>query len=85
MDVISRFLRDTDIEIEIVDIDAADRALSGWRRCGKGQHRASLNFGDYFTYALAEQTGFPLLCTGDDLAATDLEVIRPASQRGNPG
>ena len=84
-DVISRFLRDADIEIVDVDIDAADRALSAWRRYGKGRHRASLNFGDCFTYALAERTGLPLLCTGDDFAATDLEVIRPPSQPGDPG
>lgn len=80
MDVISRFLRDADIEIVAVDADTADRALSAWRRYGKGRHRAALNFGDCFAYALAERTGLPLLCTGDDFATTDLEVIRPTSQ-----
>lgn len=85
VDAISRFLRDADIEIVDVNIDAADRALSAWRRYGKGRHRAALNFGDCFAYALAERTGLPLLCTGDDFAATDLEVIRPASQPSNPG
>lgn len=78
MDAVGRFLRDAEIEVVAVDVDAADRALSAWRRFGKGQHRAALNFGDCFAYALAEQTGLPLLCTGDDFAATDLKVIRPA-------
>lgn len=82
-DAISRFLRDAGIEVVDVDIDAADRALSAWRRYGVGRHRAALNFGDCFAYALAERTGLPLLCTGDDFAATDLEVIRP-SRPGDP-
>ncbi len=84
-DAISRFLRDAEIEIVAVDTDAADRALSAWRRYGKGRHRAALNFGDCFAYALAEQTGLAMLCTSDDFAATDLDVIRPGTipeQRG---
>ncbi|MGH8933461.1 MAG: type II toxin-antitoxin system VapC family toxin, partial [Egibacteraceae bacterium] len=61
-----------------VDRDQADRALEGWRRFGKGRHAAGLNFGDCFTYALAAVTGCPVLCVGDDFAATDLDVIRPS-------
>ncbi|MGH3550174.1 MAG: type II toxin-antitoxin system VapC family toxin [Pseudonocardiaceae bacterium] len=62
-DALSRFLRDAEIEIVAVDSDAADRALSAWRRYGKGRHRAALNFGDCFSYPRAERTGLPLLCT----------------------
>ncbi len=51
--------------------------MSGWRRYGKGRHPADLNFGDCFTYALAERTGHPVLCTGDGFAATDVAVVRP--------
>jgi ribonuclease VapC len=76
-DVVSRFLRDARVDIVPVDADLAARALSGWRRYGKGRHPAGLNFGDCFTYALAERTGHPVLCTGDDFAATDLTVMRP--------
>jgi uncharacterized protein with PIN domain len=32
-------------------------------------------------YALAERTGHPVLCAGDDFAATDIPVIRSQSQR----
>ena len=60
-----------------VDADLADRAMSGWRRYGKGRHPAGLNFGDCFTYALADRTGHPVLCTGEDFAATDVTVVRP--------
>ncbi len=84
-DATSRFLRDAQIKIVAVDPDAADRALSAWRRYGKGRHRAALNFGDCFAYALAEQTGLPLLCTGDDFAAIDLDVIRPDATPEPPG
>jgi hypothetical protein len=60
------------------------RAMSGWRRYGKGRHQAGLNFGDCFTYALAERTGHPVLCAGDDFAATEITVVRhqPTSAEG---
>ncbi|HET9077157.1 MAG TPA: type II toxin-antitoxin system VapC family toxin [Acidimicrobiales bacterium] len=83
-DVVERFLRDAQVEIVPVDADLAARAMSGWRRFGKGRHPAGLNFGDCFTYALAERSGHPVLCTGDDFAATDIDVIRPASTTGAP-
>jgi ribonuclease VapC len=76
-DVVERLLRDAKIDIVPVDAELAARAVSGWRRYGKGRHPAGLNFGDCFTYALAERTGHPVLCTGDDFAATDVAVVRP--------
>ena len=76
-DVVDRFLRDAKIDIVPVDADLAARAMSGWRRYGKGRHPAGLNFGDCFIYALAERTGHPVLCTGEDFAATDIAVVRP--------
>jgi ribonuclease VapC len=78
-DVVERFLRDAQVDIVPVDVDLAERAMSGWRRYGKGRHPAGLNFGDCFTYALAERTGHPVLCTGDDFAATDIRVVRPSA------
>lgn len=77
-DVVSRFLRDAEIEIVEVDRESADRALSAWRRYGKGRHPASLNYGDCFVYALAERSGVPVLCAGVDFAATGIAVLRPA-------
>ena len=76
-DVVDRFHRDAKLDIVPVDADMAARAMSGWRRYGKGRHPAGLNFGDCFTYALAERTGHPVLCTGADFAATDITVLRP--------
>jgi ribonuclease VapC len=43
-------------------------------RFGKGRHKASLNFGDCFAYALAKVENVPLLCTGKDFAATDIAI-----------
>jgi ribonuclease VapC len=83
-DVVDRFLRDAKIDIVSADADLAARAMSGWRRYGKGRHPAGLNFGDCFTYALAEQTGHPILCTGDDFAATGITVLRPGPAKNPP-
>ena len=76
-DVVERFLRDAKIEIVAVDVDLTERAMRAWRRYGKGHHRAGLNFGDCFTYALAEQTGLPVLCTGNDFLETDMAFESP--------
>lgn len=74
---IAQFLAESAVAVVDVTLHDAERALRGWRRFGKGNHPAGLNFGDCFVYALAERTGLPVLCTGDDFAATDLEVVRP--------
>ena len=47
-------------------------ARYAWRRFGKGNHAAGLNFGDCFAYALADVTREPLLFKGDDFARTDV-------------
>ena len=49
-------------------------ALRGWRQFGKGRHRAALNLGDCFSYALAVATGEPLLFKGDDFGLTDVVI-----------
>ena len=49
-------------------------AVDAYRRFGKGQHPAALNFGDCMTYAVARLAGEPLLFVGDDFGHTDLEV-----------
>jgi ribonuclease VapC len=54
------------------------RALEGWRRYGKGRHRAGLNLGDCFSYGLAKVLNAPLLFKGDDFAATDVLAALPS-------
>jgi ribonuclease VapC len=44
-----------------------------YRKYGLGTgHPAKLNFGDCFSYALAKETGEPLLFKGDDFTHTDV-------------
>ena len=63
------------IRPEIVPFTAehASLARDAWRRYGKGRHKAGLNLGDCFSYALAKERGQALLFKGDDFAATDIE------------
>lgn len=60
------------LTIEPVTPRQAELARRGFRRYGKGRHPAALNFGDCFAYALARDTGEPLLYKGDDFARTDV-------------
>jgi ribonuclease VapC len=61
--------------IEVADVTPRHAALAreGWRRFGKGRHKAALNFGDCFAYALAIERDEPLLFKGDDFAQTDVK------------
>jgi len=75
MAVADRFVKAAGLEVVSVDCDQAGQAVAAWRRFGRGRHPAALNYGDCFTYALAAAESAPILCTGNDFAATDLEVI----------
>jgi ribonuclease VapC len=76
--------------IEIVPFTESQAALAGdaYRDFGKGSgHRAQLNFGDCFSYALASETGEPLLFVGDDFSWTDVTPATAAvagEPRGQP-
>jgi ribonuclease VapC len=63
------------IEVVPVDLDQAEIARAAWRRFGKGRHKAALNFGDCFSYALAKSRSLPLLFRGVDFAQTDVEAV----------
>jgi len=66
-----------DLALTVVPFDeaAAYAAVSAYVRWGKGFHRAKLNLGDAFAYALAKEHDCPLLFVGDDFARTD---VKPA-------
>ena len=68
------FLEKAAVELVPVTSEHANVARRAWRRFGKGNHPAALNFGDCFAYALAETTGEPLLFKGEDFARTDIEA-----------
>ena len=67
------FLLKAAIEIRPFDAEQLEIARRAYRQYGKGRHPASLNYGDCFSYALAKQTGEPLLFKGNDFAQTDIE------------
>jgi len=66
-------LREAQIVIEPVTEAQARIAREAYRDYGRGSsHPARLNFGDCFAYALARETGEPLLFKGDDFVHTDV-------------
>ncbi len=66
------FLRRAGIVIEPLTVEQGELARQGFLDFGKGRHRAGLNYGDCFTYALAKATGEPLLFKGNDFSQTDI-------------
>ena len=67
-------LDQTSTTVEGVTPRQAQLAREAYRDYGKGRHRAGLNLGDCFAYALAKEKGEPLLFKGDDFRRTDVEV-----------
>ena len=63
-------------EVEIVMVGLrpgrSRSSLDAYRRFGKGNHPAGLNFGDCAAYALAKRLDAPLLFKGNDFARTDI-------------
>jgi ribonuclease VapC len=67
-------LRDVHMRVETVTPKQAEIARQAYRDFGKGRHKAGLNFGDCFAYALAKEMNEPLLFKGTDFARTDVEI-----------
>jgi ribonuclease VapC len=73
------FFRTSQIAVEVVTSRQAEIAREAYRDFGKGRHRAGLNFGDCFAYALAKEMDEPLLFKGDDFCHTDVEQADQAN------
>jgi ribonuclease VapC len=70
-------LREAEIVIEPVTEQQAKVAREAYRDFGRGSgHRAGLNFGDCFAYALAKTTHEPLLFKGDDFVHTGIAAVK---------
>jgi ribonuclease VapC len=72
-------LRRADIVVEPVTVEHGELARQAFLDFGKGRHKAALNFGDCFSYALSKATGEPLLFKGSDFIWTD--VVSALSKR----
>ena len=69
------FVKAAGIRIEPVTPDQAQTARAAHLQFGKGTgHKAALNYGDCFAYALAKLMDAPLLCKGDDFPSTDIGI-----------
>lgn len=68
-------LHRSSIEVVPVDADQIEVARRAHRQYGRRRHRAGLNFGDCFAYALARVSSEPLLFKGDDFSRTDLPTV----------
>src|SRR5215472_15468079 len=69
---LDRFIAQAGIEVLPVDLRQGQWARMAFSRFGKGRHRAALNYGDCFSYAIAMCLGEPLLFKGDDFIHTDV-------------
>ena len=61
---------------EPVTLQQGALARQAFYNFGRGRHRARLNFGDCFAYALSKAMSEPLLFKGEDFAKTDIQVAR---------
>ena len=69
------FIDAAGIRIEPVTPDQANAARAAHIQFGKGTgHRAALNYGDCFAYALAKSMEASLLCKGNDFRLTDIDI-----------
>jgi ribonuclease VapC len=69
---LDQFLDRADVAVVAVDVEQGEIARQAFSRFGKGRHAAGLNFGDCFSYALAQALGEPLLYKGEDFSLTDV-------------
>lgn len=72
---IDTLFRRTGVVIEPVTVEHGHLARQAFLDYGKGRHKAGLNFGDCFSYALAKATGEPLLFKGNDFGMTDIRIV----------
>jgi ribonuclease VapC len=69
---LDQLLDRADVVVVAVDVEQGKIARQAFSRFGKGRHAAGLNFGDCFSYALAQALGEPLLYKGEDFSLTDV-------------
>jgi ribonuclease VapC len=68
------FFRTSRITVESITPRQAEIARQAYRDFGKGRHKAGLNLGDCFAYALAKEMDEPLLFKGGDFRHTDVDI-----------
>lgn len=74
---LDRLLDRAGVTVVSVDVEQGKVARQAFSRFGKGRHPAGLDFGDCFSYALAQVLGEPLLYKGDVFSRTDVTRYEP--------
>ena len=73
---LDRLMQSLGADVVPVEAEQVRLARDAAQRFGRSRHRAALNFGDCFSYALSVARDEPLLFVGDDFAMTDVEVCQ---------
>ena len=68
------FFRRSGITIEPVGVSHGELARQAFLDFCKGGHKAGLNYGDCFSYALPKAFSVSLLVKGNDFSLTDIET-----------
>ncbi len=76
--IVEQLAKTANVTTVVFDEKHYRAAEDAFRRFGKGQHPASLNMGDCFSYAVSAIAKAPLLFKGNDFGQTDLK-LHPAS------
>ena len=79
-DLLFELLNFVRLEVITLDEQAALRAAEGYALWGKNYHKAEINYGDSFSYALAKSRDCPLLFIGNDFSQSSATTFpRPTS------
>ena len=82
---LDRFLDEAGIGLAAIDAIQARLALRARIQHGRGMgHGGVLNFGDAFSYALAQARGAPLLFVGGDFGTTDVAAAPRSRSDSGP-
>jgi ribonuclease VapC len=70
--LLNEFLEHAGVEVIPFTPAHGVTAIAAFFRYGRGHHPAKLNFGDCMAYAIAAESGLPLLFKGGDFSQTDI-------------
>ncbi|MDX2142916.1 MAG: type II toxin-antitoxin system VapC family toxin [Rhodospirillaceae bacterium] len=68
-----RLVDDLNFEVAALTAASARRVAEAHKSWGRGFHKAALNYGDCFAYAVAKERGCRLLYVGKDFSKTDIK------------
>ena len=73
-ELVDLFVNEVGAEIVPITEEIGRRAVEAFARFGKGRHKADLNMGDCFAYAVADVHKVALLFKGNDFIHTDVVI-----------